>query len=312
MHDAQTFNKTLLDASPDIIYVYDLDARKNIYSNEGIVSMLGYSIDEIQKMGDRFLAELMHVDDFIKYQKKILPAYPKLKDGEFIEHDYRIKHKDGSWRWLNSREFVFNRFDAGNPRQIFGITTDVTLQKHNENTLKENIERQKLVLNSFPVVFYTVDPSGKMPTTWISDQVKNITGFSADEITSNSDFWTSRLHPKDRDRTLKEYNSVIKNDYVETEYRWKVASGSYKWFKDKIILLKNEDGSPRQIIGFWIDENDRIIAENELNEKIEKLEKWNKLTIGRELKMIELKEEINQLLLEMGRTKKYKIPSNQK
>ena len=44
---------------------------------------------------------------------------------------------------------------------------------------------------------------------------------------------------------------------------------------------------------------------SELNARVKELEKWYSLTRGREGKMIELKREINSLLKEMGREKKY-------
>ena len=40
-------------------------------------------------------------------------------------------------------------------------------------------------------------------------------------------------------------------------------------------------------------------------EKLAEVERFNKVMVGRELKMIKLKEEINSLLEEMGKPKKY-------
>lgn len=47
--------------------------------------------------------------------------------------------------------------------------------------------------------------------------------------------------------------------------------------------------------------------ERALKEKIEELERFNDLSVGRELKMIDLKKEVNQLLLRLGEKEKYKI-----
>ena len=55
------------------------------------------------------------------------------------------------------------------------------------------------------------------------------------------------------------------------------------------------------------DITDRKQAENELKERMEELERFSRLTINREEKMIQLKEEINLLLEQTGKEKKYKI-----
>ena len=47
--------------------------------------------------------------------------------------------------------------------------------------------------------------------------------------------------------------------------------------------------------------------ERALKEKIDELERFNDLSVGRELKMIDLKKEVNQLLLRLGEKEKYKI-----
>lgn len=43
---------------------YDIVKRKNVYSNNGIMSVLGYTTHEIEKMGDKVVQMLMHPDDF--------------------------------------------------------------------------------------------------------------------------------------------------------------------------------------------------------------------------------------------------------
>jgi len=48
-------------------------------------------------------------------------------------------------------------------------------------------------------------------------------------------------------------------------------------------------------------------ADAELIEKFTELERFNKVTVGRELRMIELKQEVNALLLAAGQAEKYRI-----
>jgi PAS domain-containing protein len=55
------------------------------------------------------------------------------------------------------------------------------------------------------------------------------------------------------------------------------------------------------------DITERHRAEKELKERMEELERFSRLTVDREGKMIRLKEEINTLLEQMGKEKRYKI-----
>ena len=141
---SETFNKTLLDTSPNIIYVYDIIDGKNIYSNKGIEKILGYSVKEIQLMGNSILSKIMHPNDFEKYLNVIIPKYQTAKDKELIDHNYRMKHKDGTWRILRSQESIFNRMDDGTPQQIFGITYDITDRKKSEDHLKNRNKELEL------------------------------------------------------------------------------------------------------------------------------------------------------------------------
>jgi len=49
--------------------------------------------------------------------------------------------------------------------------------------------------------------------------------------------------------------------------------------------------------------------EEELRRNLDELERFNKLAIGRELKMIQLKQEVNEFMNQLGQAAKYKIVS---
>ena len=55
------------------------------------------------------------------------------------------------------------------------------------------------------------------------------------------------------------------------------------------------------------DITDQRTLQDRLKKKLSEFEKFNQLAIGRELKMIELKDEVNSLLEELGRPPRYVI-----
>ena len=141
MRDRGRFLESLINLSPNIIYIYDLVDKKNIYCNDGINSILGYSDENINEMGDQLIPILMHPDDLKVYFEEIVPRYAKAQDGELISHQYRMKHKNGDWHWLESVELIDKRQQDGSPHQIFGVTNDITVRKNMEEEL---LKAQKL------------------------------------------------------------------------------------------------------------------------------------------------------------------------
>jgi PAS domain S-box-containing protein len=116
----------LVNLSPDIVYVYDLVERRNVFSNRGVEHTLGYSTAEVLALGDALLGELMHPADLETYREQILPRYASEAEGAVLRHQYRMRHKSGAWRWLESTEVIYERDASGAPKRLFGITRDVT------------------------------------------------------------------------------------------------------------------------------------------------------------------------------------------
>jgi len=131
----------VIENSPDIIYIYDIIEKKNVYSNEGISKILGYTVNEVQEMGEQLIPALMHPDDLDNYVNNVLPRYEKAKDNEWIEHEYRMKHKNGKWRWLHSKEAIFNRINNEIPKQIFGVLRDITTEKNVKSELQSALKK---------------------------------------------------------------------------------------------------------------------------------------------------------------------------
>lgn len=177
LKQSQMFKKRLVNSSPDLIYVFDIVENANIYSNEGIMHILGYSISELKEFGNRLLELLLHPDDIQEYVEKVKPLYAGLKENESIENEYRMKHKDGHWVWLSSKESIFDRQPDGSPKSIFGITRDISERKKADNEKKELMQELKFRNDELEQMLYASTHDLRIPLV-------NIQGFSRELIFS--------------------------------------------------------------------------------------------------------------------------------
>jgi len=160
--DRNLFIESVVNTSPDILYIFDIIERKNIYINDGIQRILGYSTKEIQDMGEQLIPNLMHPNDFEVYLLETYPKYMQAKDGELITHQYRMKHNNGSWRILESDELIYLRQPDDTPRQIFGVIRDITESKQAQEIIESQNRLMNTLLDNLQVgVFMVEAPTGK-------------------------------------------------------------------------------------------------------------------------------------------------------
>lgn len=136
---SQRFVERIANTSPNLLYVYDESEQRNIYSNREITDTLGYTSAEVENMGSNLLPTIIHPDDLAKF-----PEYwqqlENAPDGEVGEYEYRVRDKNGCWRWLVSREIVFSRTEEGKIKQRLGAATDITQRKIAEQALAEQLK----------------------------------------------------------------------------------------------------------------------------------------------------------------------------
>jgi hypothetical protein len=95
-------------------------------------------------------------------------------------------------------------------------------------------------------------------------------------------------------------DSIVEKRYVRKD-------GSIVWGEIRISVVRGADNKPLYFLPVIIDITKRKQAEISLINKNNELNEMNSVMIGRELRMIELKNEINKLLKEMGKEEKYEI-----
>ncbi|MBI1279170.1 MAG: PAS domain S-box protein [Anaerolineaceae bacterium] len=150
LRESEHFVNEILTTAPDIIYVFDTIEKRNIFVNHDIMDFLGYTPKQIQDMGSQIMANLVHPDDLPNRLKRMERAQ-NIDDFEVQESEHRVRHSDGTYRWLHTHEKAFKRMADGNVAQLIGVARDITVLKQaEEQALQLALEKDKVeVLSSF-------------------------------------------------------------------------------------------------------------------------------------------------------------------
>ncbi len=137
--DRQRFVESLAEANPSIIYLLDSKANRITWTNNRISALLGQTPAEIcAKSYECLVAEMLDPDDAVRLGLESLKARSEhIGDGPMRSFEVRVRHADGSWRWLSHRDVVFRRDEAGRATQILGTAEDFTERKRAEELIKE-------------------------------------------------------------------------------------------------------------------------------------------------------------------------------
>jgi diguanylate cyclase (GGDEF)-like protein/PAS domain S-box-containing protein len=140
LRESQRFIQKIADTIPGILYVYDLIQNRNVYSNDQMLDILGYSAEDAQAMGSEFIPSLLHPDDLprIVWHRA---DHEDITDEMIVTFEYRIRGADGTWHWLLSHEVAFMRTDDGKPQQILGIAHDITERKQMEQAIQRRMQQ---------------------------------------------------------------------------------------------------------------------------------------------------------------------------
>lgn len=135
--EKQFFIQKVMDTTPDIITVFDLEKKTNIYGNKELSAILGYSNEEIEvlRKDPDFIKGLVHPDDVAR-GFQFLMEFRTYTGAQAREIEYRLCQKSGEHLWVTARYNVFRRNKKGEPIQIIGITRDINERKLAEEKLK--------------------------------------------------------------------------------------------------------------------------------------------------------------------------------
>ncbi|MBI5050002.1 MAG: PAS domain-containing protein [Nitrospirae bacterium] len=187
----------------------------------------------------------------------------------------------------------------------FGIVCDITEHKHAEDKIRTLSELNDKIIRTSPIGIHVIDRDF-IVRIWNS-YLETYTTIEARDIIGKNLFEV--IHGLVSSGWDKEYRRVIESGEPLERYGYKhirtmgPKKGEVLYQNTKIVPLK-QNGNVIGAITILEDITTYKKTEKELTEKVEELEKFYEMAIGREIKMKELKEEIERLKAELSEYKK--------
>jgi PAS domain S-box-containing protein len=138
----KAFLEQISNLSPNMVYIFDLRTQSLIYANKLTSKVLGFSWEELKRLGNALLPAVVHADDLEGlrgHYRELAMQQASSDEGSSIL--YRLKDWQGNWRWMHDTHVVFRRDEHGLPLQVLGMAKDVTELKEAELALKQSEER---------------------------------------------------------------------------------------------------------------------------------------------------------------------------
>lgn len=213
------------------------------------------------------ILDLIHPDD----RARIAEAYQAIVAGETDkrELEYRLRHRDGSYRTMLMRGVAIHD-PTGKPIRIIGSRIDITARRRAEAALEQSEERFRLATEALASVVYDWDP--------VRDRVQcfggleEILGFRPDEVPQEGSWWRARIHPQDALKAVPLSDAALRHavPYWVVEYRMQHRDGRYIEVVNRGRVVFDQGGRPVRVVGGWYDVSERRRLEREREALLER------------------------------------------
>jgi PAS domain S-box-containing protein len=231
-----------MEAVNESIYDWNV-ADDTIYYSPRILAQFGRTLSELKTTRD--WADIIHPDDFVRYQRAIV-AHLKGKS-ERLMCEYRYRHGDGSWRWARQHGLA-QRGPDGRATRLVGSTSDITEEKRLAKALHDSEERYAIALRAVGEGLF--DWNIETGEVFYSDGIYNELLLDRGDL-KNAQDWLDRIHPDDKPAYHKALLDSFKGETERFDYdtRYKASDGTWRWSRQLGIVMRDETGRAVRMVG---------------------------------------------------------------
>ncbi|MGZ4953929.1 MAG: PAS domain S-box protein [Methylobacter sp.] len=289
--------------------IYILQDGRIRYANPGFAAIFGYDSSEA-------LIDSVPVTDLVipEDRERVVENVRRRIEGEIVDLHYIFSglHRDGSRIDVEAHGRPIDY--QGRPA-IIGFILNITERRTAEAQLRVSEERLKLALDATNDGLWDWDLRSGL--AYLTPHYYEITGYRPDQVRPDFDFFKRTVHPDDLPYVLETMEAHLqgKTPASEFNYRLVTATGEVKWMRGRGRAVERDaQGAPLRMIGTITDISASKAAEetlrqqtHELAQRNAELERFNRASVGRELDMIALKQQVNELSRQLGREQVYPL-----
>lgn len=290
LKESQEQFKLIYDKSSDAILILDAEKDKNpiiLQTNNSAKNYFGENF--INKPISKLISHIS--------EKEIIENVNEVLKGTSVRTKITLNLKENETYYF---DVIANLIKLNNKNHILITARDITekhindikilKQKENfqtlyeeylsqnenlEDTIKQLYKSQKSlsnkigIINRSPVIAFLWDNKPGWPVKYVSNNVKQIFGWSVNDFANNSIFYEEIIHPDDLANVKKEIETSKKNKISHKIYRIITKDKKIKWVKDDTVIIR-KNGEIKNYEGIITDVTENVKYQKEIKESEKK------------------------------------------
>ena len=267
--------------------------------NKAFEQLTGYSEDELKTMD---WSRVLTPPEWQEFERQKLSDLQRT--GKPVRYEKEYIRKDGTRVPIELLVHLVNGPD-GKPLYYYSFLTDITERKQAEEALRISEERLRYASIAGDIGTWHWDLATN-ELIW-NERCKELFGYPPDYPMTYQAF-LQPIHEEDRKGIDEAVRSALedKKEYF-VEMRVVLPDGQLRWVLNRGRGFDDNHGRPVRMHGIAMDITARKQVEEEIRRYVEELEFFNQAAVGRELRMIELKHEVNELCVQAGQPPRYDV-----